>query len=40
MSGFNHCGRLPPQKTKDALLGADRNLRLANDKAQDVTSRS
>ncbi|EHD14769.1 hypothetical protein CIN_07010 [Commensalibacter intestini A911] len=24
-------------KTKDALLGADRNLRLANDKAQDVT---
>ncbi len=24
------------QKTKDALLGADRNLRLANDKAQDV----
>ncbi|MGL4734243.1 MAG: DUF2130 domain-containing protein [Enterovibrio sp.] len=25
------------QKTKDALLGADRNLRLANDKAQDVT---
>lgn len=25
------------QKTRDALLGADRNLRLANDKAQDVT---
>jgi hypothetical protein len=25
------------QKTKEALLGADRNLRLANDKAQDVT---
>ncbi|HON64178.1 MAG TPA: DUF2130 domain-containing protein [Bacilli bacterium] len=25
------------QKIKDALLGADRNLRLANDKAQDVT---
>ena len=25
------------QKTKDALLGADRNLRLANEKAQDVT---
>lgn len=25
------------QKTKDALLGADRNLRLANDKVQDVT---
>lgn len=25
------------QKTKDALTGADRNLRLANDKAQDVT---
>jgi hypothetical protein len=25
------------QKTKDALLGCDRNLRLANDKAQDVT---
>ena len=25
------------QKTKDALQGADRNLRLANDKAQDVT---
>ncbi len=25
------------QKTKDALLGADRNLRLANDKAQNVT---
>ena len=25
------------QKTKDALVGADRNLRLANDKAQDVT---
>ena len=25
------------QKTKDALMGADRNLRLANDKAQDVT---
>jgi hypothetical protein len=25
------------QKTKDALLGATRNLRLANDKAQDVT---
>ncbi len=24
------------QKTKDALLGANRNLRLANDKAQDV----
>lgn len=25
------------QKTKEALMGADRNLRLANDKAQDVT---
>ena len=25
------------QKTKEALLGAERNLRLANDKAQDVT---
>lgn len=25
------------QKTKEALVGADRNLRLANDKAQDVT---
>ena len=25
------------QKTKDALLTSDRNLRLANDKAQDVT---
>src|SRR5574344_1139409 len=25
------------QKTKDALLGSNRNLRLANDKAQDVT---
>ncbi len=25
------------QKTKDALLGTDRNLRLANDKAQDIT---
>ena len=25
------------QKTKDALMGADRNLRLANDKAQEVT---
>ena len=25
------------QKTKDALMGADRNLRLANDKAQDVS---
>ena len=25
------------QKTKDALIGADRNLRLANDKAQDIT---
>ncbi|HQT02298.1 MAG TPA: DUF2130 domain-containing protein [Thiotrichales bacterium] len=25
------------QKTKDALLGSDRQLRLANDKAQDVT---
>ncbi len=25
------------QRTKDALLGADRNLRLANDKAQDVS---
>ena len=25
------------QKTKDALLGADRNLRLANDKAKEVT---
>lgn len=25
------------QKTRDALVGADRNLRLANDKAQDVT---
>lgn len=24
------------QKTKEALLGTDRNLRLANDKAQDV----
>ncbi|MCC6578795.1 MAG: DUF2130 domain-containing protein, partial [Flavobacteriales bacterium] len=24
-------------KTKEALLGTDRNLRLANDKAQDVT---
>ena len=24
------------QKTKDALIGADRNLRLANDKAQDI----
>ena len=31
----NSIGHL--QKTKDALLGADRNLRLANDKAQDVT---
>ncbi|MFT4233390.1 MAG: DUF2130 domain-containing protein [Microbacterium sp.] len=27
------------QKTKDSLLGADRNLRLANDKAQNVTVR-
>jgi hypothetical protein len=27
------------QKTKDALLGADRNMRLANDKAQDLTIR-
>ena len=25
------------QKTKDALIGADRNLRIANDKAQEVT---
>ena len=25
------------QKTRDALLSTDRNLRLANDKAQDVT---
>ena len=25
------------QKTKEALQGTDRNLRLANDKAQDVT---
>jgi len=25
------------QKTKEALLGTDHNLRLANDKAQDVT---
>lgn len=25
------------QKTKEALLSTDRNLRLANDKAQDVT---
>jgi hypothetical protein len=25
------------QKTKEALLGTNRNLRLANDKAQDVT---
>jgi len=25
------------QKAKDALLGSERNLRLANDKAQDVT---
>ena len=25
------------QKTKDSLLGADRNLRLANDKAQEVS---
>ncbi|MBP7176267.1 MAG: DUF2130 domain-containing protein [Thermoclostridium sp.] len=25
------------QKTKEALLGTDRNLRLANDKAQEVT---
>ena len=25
------------QKTREALVGADRNLRLANDKAQDVT---
>ncbi len=25
------------QKTKDALLSTDRNLRLANDKAQDIT---
>lgn len=25
------------QKTKDALMSTDRNLRLANDKAQDVT---
>ncbi len=26
-----------PQKAKDALLGSERNLQLANDKAQDVT---
>ena len=25
------------QKTREALVGTDRNLRLANDKAQDVT---
>ena len=25
------------QKTKDSLIGTDRNLRLANNKAQDVT---
>ena len=25
------------QKVKDALLGCDRNLRLANDKAQDLS---
>ena len=25
------------QKAKDALLGADKNLRIANDKVQDVT---
>ncbi len=25
------------QKTKDSLLGADRNLRLANDKAKEVS---
>ena len=25
------------QKTKEALLGSERNLRLANDKAQDLT---
>jgi hypothetical protein len=25
------------QKTKEALIGTDRNLRLANDKVQDVT---
>ena len=25
------------QKTKEALLGTDKNLRIANDKAQDVT---
>jgi hypothetical protein len=25
------------QKTREALIGTDRNLRLANDKAQDVT---
>jgi hypothetical protein len=25
------------EKTKEALIGTDRNLRLANDKAQDVT---
>ena len=25
------------QKTKEAILGTDKNLRLANDKAQDVT---
>jgi hypothetical protein len=28
------------QKTRDALMGSDRNLRLANDKAQDVTIKS
>jgi hypothetical protein len=32
MIGFNHL-----LKTKEALLGTDRNLRLANDKAQEVT---
>ena len=32
------CARKPDHyKTKDALLGTDRNLRLANDKTQDVT---
>jgi hypothetical protein len=32
MIGFDHM-----QKTKEALLGTDNNLRLANNKAQDVT---
>ena len=32
-----HSPHLTYEKTKDALLGADRNLRLANDKAQDVS---